>query len=141
MDAADRPFDFGVKGGVYRDVEIVVSDAGAAIESRAINDRNAGVSAFSLVVFPTSRDLWYPRSRYMKTRRSGPDGTVRLTGLPPGDYYVAAVTDYQISPFGGELDDPDVLEQLSARARQVTLTEREHRTLTLRLTRRPDSQP
>ena len=59
-DAADRPFDFGLTGGVYRDVEMVVSDAGAAIEGRATNERNAGVTAFSVVVFSTSRDLWYP---------------------------------------------------------------------------------
>ncbi len=91
MDAADRPFDFGLTGGAYRDVEIVVSDAGAAIEARATDARNAAVTAFSLVVFPTSRDLWFPDSRHLKTRRSGPDGTARVTGLPPGDYYVAAV--------------------------------------------------
>ena len=42
--------------------------------------------------------------------------------------------------FGG-LSDPDVLEELTRGAQQVTLNERDRRTLTPRLTRRPDSQP
>ena len=119
----------------------VVSDAGAAIEARATDARNAAVTAFSLVVFPTSRDLWFPDSRHLKASLSGQIGSARVTGLPPGDYYVAAVNRFQLFPSGGELSDPDVLEQLSREAEPITLKEREHRTLTLRLTRRPDSQP
>jgi hypothetical protein len=130
MDAADRPFDFGLTGGVYRDVELVVSDAGAAIEARATDARHAAVTAFSLVVFPTSRDLWFPDSRHLKASLSGQVGSARVTGLPPGDYYVAAVDRFQLFPSGGELSDPDVLEQLSRGVLQVSLNERERRTLT-----------
>ena len=140
-DAADRAFEFGVAGGVYRDVEIVVSDAGAAVEARAIDSSNETATSFTLVVFSTARELWYPQSRHLKTKRSGGDGAARVTGLPPGDYYVAAVNRFQSGPLGGELSDPDILYQLAQGARQVTLNERDRRTLTLRLVRRQGNQP
>ena len=69
-DAADRPLRVRCRGGVYRDVEIVVSDAGAAVEARATDGSNGTVTSFSLVVFSTARELWFPGSRHLKTRAS-----------------------------------------------------------------------
>jgi hypothetical protein len=134
-DATDTPFDFGLTG-VHRDVDIVVSDAGAAIEGRATDGRDAAVAAYSVVVFSTNRDLWYPRSPHRSAARSEQDGSFRVTGLPPGEYFVAAVN--RLDPFrlGGEMNDPDVLEQFAAQAEQVTLSERDRRRLNLRLIRR-----
>jgi hypothetical protein len=134
MDAADRPFDFGVKGGVYRDVEIVVSDAGAAIEGRATDDQGGAVPLYSVVAVPVDPELWYSRSRHLKITRSGPGGDYRVTGLPPGDYVVSAVNRLQ---FGSvEMIDPDLLDQIVAGGRRVRVAERERRTLDLRLIRR-----
>ena len=142
-DVSDRPFDLGIQGGVFRDVEIVVSDAGAAIDSRATDDRGRNITSFSLVVFSTSRDLWYPRSRHLRLQRSFPDGIARITGLPPGGYYVVAVERDALpsTPIGVDLADPDMLEQLVRQAVQVTLGERDSRTVGLRLAGRRDSQP
>jgi hypothetical protein len=131
VDAADRPYDFGLGGGTYRNVELVVSDAGASVEGRATDESGGALTAFTLVVFPTSRDLWYARSRYVKMRRSSPDGSNRVTGLPPGDYYVVATTAADPLVLTGFVDDPDMLEQLAPRARQVTLNERDRLRLTL----------
>jgi hypothetical protein len=138
-DAADRPFDFGV-GGVYRDVEVVVSDAGAAVEARATDGSNGSVTSFWLVVFPTARELWYERSRHLKAQRSRGDAAARVSGLPPGDYYVAAVNRFEPRVFG-DLSDPDVLEELSRGAQTVTLNQRDQRAVTLRLVRRQGNQP
>jgi len=133
-DAADRPFDFGLKGGVFRDVEIVVSDAGAAIEGRATDDRGAAIRVYSVVILPTDQGLWYSGSRHMKTMRSERDGAYRVTGLPPGDYFVAAVTGLQFP--NPDLIEPELLDQIAARGLRVTVGERERRTLDLRLIRR-----
>ena len=140
-DAADRPFDFGLTGGVYRDVEMVVSDAGAAIEGRATDERNAALQPSRSWSSRCPATLWYrfplPEDAAVRAGRHGsrdrPATAATTTSLRSSGF--------QFSPFGGELDDPDVLEPLSARAQRVTLIERERRTLTLRLTRRPDSQP
>jgi hypothetical protein len=134
MDAADRPFDFGLKGGVYRDVEIIVSDGGAAIEGRATDDQGGAVPVYSVVVVPADPELWYSRSRQLKIARSGPGGDFRVTGLPPGDYFAAAVNRLQ---FGSvEMIDPELLDQVVVAGRRVTVSERARRTLDLRLIRR-----
>ena len=122
------------------DGRIVVSDAGAAVEARATDGSNGTVTSFWLVAFSTARELWYQGSRHLKAQRTRGDGAARVTGLPPGDYYVAAVNRFESMLFGG-LSDPDVLEEPTRGAQQVTLNERDRRTLTPRLTRRPDSQP
>jgi hypothetical protein len=130
-DATDRPFDFGIRGGVHRDVDIIVSDAGAAVDGRVTDERDQRVVMFSAVVFSTSADLWYPRSRHVKMRPSEADGTFAVKGLPPGEYFVAAV-----NRAGVEAHDPELLEWLSLRAQRITVGEREHKSLSLRLTRR-----
>jgi hypothetical protein len=140
IDVTDRPFDFGVAGGVFREVEIVVSDAGAVIDGRVSDGSSRTGAPFSLVVFSTSRDLWYPRSRHLRMQRSLPDGSARISGLPPGGYYVVAV-DRDSLPFGAELYDPDMLESLVRQAVQVTLNARDRRTFALRLAGWQDSQP
>jgi protocatechuate 3,4-dioxygenase beta subunit len=133
-DAADRPFDFAMKGGVYRDVEVIVSDGGATIEGHAVDNRDARVMTYAVAVFPVDRTLWYSRSRHIKGSRAAADGSFRVTGLPPGEYVVAAVSRLE---FGvAELTDVDVLEQLATRGQRITVAERERKTLSLRLIRR-----
>jgi protocatechuate 3,4-dioxygenase beta subunit len=134
MDAADRPFDFGLREEVFRDVEIVVSDAGASLTGRAIDTRRAPIMAYSVVVFSTNPDLWYSRTRYVKRAVSGADGVYRVTGLPPGDYFVAAL--HRIAPAPAGETSPELLEQLATQAQRVTLNERDLETLNLRLIRR-----
>jgi hypothetical protein len=131
-DATDAPYDFGLEGGTFRDVELVVSDAGATIQGTAADERNRPAAAW-VVVFPTDRELRYPTSRHMKT--SPTEGTFRVSGLPPGSYFVAAIS-RDLAPTGGAIDDPDVLEELSTRAERVTLTEREQRTVNVRVSGR-----
>jgi hypothetical protein len=133
-DAVDTPFDFGVAGN-YGDVEIVVSEGGATLEGRVTDDRDDAVSTFSVIVFSTQSDLWYPGSRHSKSGQSR-DGVFRIAGLPPGQYYVAAVSRTDRAAALGSLNDPELFEQLSARAQRVTLSERDRRALNLRLNRR-----
>jgi hypothetical protein len=128
------PFDFGLKGGVFRDIELVVSDGGGAIEGRTTDERDAPAAAW-VVVFPADRDLWFAGSRHLKAARSGNDGSFRVAGLPPGSYFVTAVNRFDVM-LGGELNEPEVLEELSARAQRVTLVERDRRTMSLRMIRR-----
>lgn len=131
-DAADRPFDFGLKGGVFRDVEIVIADDGATIDGR-VSDEIAAVVPFPVLVYSASPDLRYPGSRFTRTTRTHANGTFRVTGLPPGDYFVAAIPTDPLQPRVDE--DPEALERLAERATKVTLSERERRTLTVPVVR------
>lgn len=131
VDATDRPFDFGVKGGAFRDVEIVVSPAGATVEGRIGDARRPVVGSVAVVVFPTDRDLWFARSRHVKVGQSNTDGTFRVSGLPPGDYLVAAVS-ARDALGRARLVEQDALESLSGLASRVTLGAGQRRLLDLR---------
>ncbi len=133
VDASDVPFDFGAGGTVYRDVEVVVSDAGATIAGR-VEDAGAPVSSYSVLVMPTNREWWHPRSRHMKVGRPAADGAFALGDLPPGDYFVAAVN--RLDAGGPDLYDLEAFGDLASRGVRVSVGPRERRTVELRLIRR-----
>jgi protocatechuate 3,4-dioxygenase beta subunit len=50
--------------------------------------------AVSIVVFPADRRLWIPGARRVRVARPDTSGQYRVIGLPPGDYLVAVVTNF-----------------------------------------------
>ena len=136
QDLADTPFDFG-GDGVFSDIEVVIATRGAEVTGRVTDDRAVPVGDYVVLAFSTFRDRWFPGSRWMKTGTPSQDGTYRVQGLPPGDYWVAAI-DRVESSVGGNLALPetDLLEPLSARATRITLGDGQSQDVTLRLIRR-----
>jgi hypothetical protein len=89
-----------------------------------------GLSAPPVDAFATASSLWSQlASRYLTMVRTEQDGTFRAAGLPPGQYYVAAVDRLP----EGEWQDPDVLDSLVPRATILTPTGRNttHRAIAL----------
>jgi hypothetical protein len=135
QDLTDSAFDFG-SSETFRDVEIVVSGAGAMVAGRVTDDRAAPVRDYTVAFIPTDRSKLTMRSRWLKTGRSAQDGTFRVIGIVPGDYWVIAVNRLDGSEVAGDLQDPDVLDALASRAQRITLGEGQSQDLTLRLVRR-----
>jgi len=144
QDLVDTPFDFA-GSGTYRDIEVVISTAGATVTGRVTDDRAAPVRDYAVLVFPTFRDRWFAGSRWVKGLRAASlSGPFVVTGLPPGDYWVAAIDPLgSAGPMRGmsgtralPLADPDLLESLSSRATRVTLGEGQSQDVALRLIRR-----
>jgi hypothetical protein len=134
-DIADGGFDFGARQQTITDSEIVLSRNGATISGRAEGSARS-IDDYSVVVFPVAREARFPRSRRVKFSRSAIDGTFYVGGLPPGDYFAAAVSRILGTRDSGEWQNPDLLEQLEARAERITLSEGQSRTITLRLIER-----
>jgi len=84
---------------------------------------------FTIVVFAVDQRFWTPASRRSVTTRPATTGRYLVRNLPPGEYYVAAVTD--IEP--GEWYDPAFLERLVSASTKVTIGEGETRTLDLKI--------
>lgn len=145
QDIADTPFDFG-GSGTFRDIEVVISAAGATVTGRVTDDRGAPLRDYFVVVFPTFRDQWFPGSRRVRSARAASSSApVVVTGLPPGDYWVAAIDRLNaIGPIerlpndarGMLLSDPGLLEAWSSRATRITLGEGQSQDVALRLIRR-----
>jgi hypothetical protein len=109
--------------------------SGAAISGHVTDSASAPVASYSVVVFSTDRSKWLTASRFLRLARPAQDGSFEVAGLPPGDYWVAAM-----DPVGNELSGdwmkPETLEQLSFRAQRVTLAEHERYLTVLRLIRK-----
>ncbi|HEX5071049.1 MAG TPA: carboxypeptidase-like regulatory domain-containing protein [Vicinamibacterales bacterium] len=117
-DLADQPFEVTQP---MAGLTVTLTDAPAEL-SGVITD-GAGRPGPQLYVFafPQDKSLWLPNARRVMSARSTDTGAYRLAGLPPGEYYVCALT---------ELDtalqtDPTYLEQLIPASFKITLGEGE----------------
>lgn len=136
LDVATAPFDIGATAQTIRGAEVVISNAGASISGHVTDAASAPVVNYAVVVFSTDRSKWFTLSPSLKLARPSQDGSFEVTSLPPGEYWVAAVDAVEGDEVSGEWLKPETLEQLSFRARRVTLAERERYMTVLRLIRR-----
>lgn len=134
-NAAETPFDFGLKGGTIRGVEVVVSDAGATIEGR-VADESEARAALEMVVMPAWDVLRYAGSPYVQSGFGQSNGRFEAKGLPPGEYIVAATNRDDGATARFEPGDPELGALLATRGTRVTVSERERASVTLRLLRR-----
>lgn len=115
-DLRDRPLTFLT--GSISGAQIVLSRAQASLSGRFSTESGAPVSDYFLVVFPDDQSSWHAGSPRQRVLRPGDDGRFTFTGLPPGDYRLAAVDDL-------EVDDhrrPAILETIYDSAIRVTVT-------------------
>ncbi len=103
--------------------------------------RNAAGSAdASVSVFPVERRAWvdYGSSpRRLQRVQPNQAGAYRITGVPAGEYFVAAVADDR----SVDWRDPRHLDALSRIATRVTLADEESKALDLSARRAPTTSP
>ena len=116
---------------VFADAEIVLS-AGATIAGSIADGPGRRDSAFTVVAFSADRTNWFAGSRHLKRASSSSNGSFEVSGLPPGEYFVAAVD--TLGP--GDWQASNNLEALVQGATRVTVRESQVQTVTLRLRRR-----
>lgn len=86
----------------------------------------------AVVLYPTDRGLWNTMpsfTRRMRMVRASESGSFMMRGVPPGDYFIAAIPDEQSSDW----QDPRVLERLAREAVRLTITDGEKKTQDLRM--------
>jgi hypothetical protein len=83
-----------------------------------------------MVAFSTDRALWTSAPRRVSSAvRLSSDGRYRVTGLPPGEYYLSALADFDPVQLG----DPAFLESLISQSIKVTLGESERKVQDLKI--------
>ena len=108
---------------------ITFSDRAASIAGKLVDASGRPVTRYSIVVFTVDQKLWLPNARRIRSTTPATDGSFNVTGLPAGEYAIAAAEN--IDP--ADLADPAVLSQLLASAYKVTLAEGERKTQDLRV--------
>lgn len=129
MDALDKAIE--LSPGRQALARIVLTNRVTEVRGVATADDQA--SARSVVVFPANAEKWGHRSRYIRRVDADADGSFAITGLPPGEQYLAFATDYLE---GGEHLDPEFLNGIRNAATPFTLDNGEKRTLELKVVER-----
>jgi hypothetical protein len=124
----DTPLELR-SGEPVTDLRLVFTDKLSEISGTVANAQGAPVTEYTVVAFPEDSALWRPQSRHIMAARPDQTGRFQLRGLPPGDYYLAAVDPTE----PGEWFDPAFLERHRAGAETVRLGEGDVRTQDLRV--------
>ena len=86
-----------------------------------------------VVVFAADTAKWSYPSRFVRTTSADDKGRFRITGLPPGERYLAIAADYLED---GEQYDPEFLERMRDHAIEFSLNEADSHTLELKVVAR-----
>jgi hypothetical protein len=127
-DAADVPLD--LENADVSGVILTFTDRPTEL-SGAVHDVQGRVdAAASVVLFPVQRENWTDfgsSPRKLRVIRVDPNGRYRVGGLPPGEYYAAAVR----GEVAGDWQNPDFLSGLSQSATRITVNDAEKKVLDL----------
>jgi hypothetical protein len=129
VDAADGPFEVR-PGQNVSDVVLTFTDKVAEVTGTLRDAKGAPTPALSIMLFPTDRAQWHQRSRRLRQPvRAATDGTFRFTNLLAGEYYIAALSDFEPQ----DIYRADFLEQVAAAAMKVIVGEGEKKVQDLKI--------
>jgi protocatechuate 3,4-dioxygenase beta subunit len=129
VDVTDTGFDVKPNENL-RGIEVELTSHPTVVSGRVTDSRGDPSRDCTVVIFARDERKWEGTSRYIGTAVPDQDGKFRVSGLPPGDYDVAAVD--SIEP--GQSGDPDVLSRIRDRAAALSLGDGETKVLDLKLT-------
>jgi hypothetical protein len=120
-DVTDLAFDIAAETPP-KEIVATLTNEWQEIAGRVTNGEGAGVSDYTMLVFPVDDAYWLHNSRRIVTTQPAGDGRYQLGGpgpalLPAGEYYLAAVTDVSKD----EQYDPAFLKALIPAAIKITL--------------------
>jgi hypothetical protein len=112
-----------------RDVEVTFTDRRSELSGSLQTATGAPASDVFVIAFATDRRHWGPNARRVQAVRPGVDGRYLMKDLPPGEYFLGAVTD-------ADQDDwqsPAFLETLQAASLTITIGAGEKKVQDLRM--------
>jgi protocatechuate 3,4-dioxygenase beta subunit len=129
-ETIDAPLDMRA-GQKLSGASLIFSDRQTEINGTLADAQGRPLTEYTILAFPTDSTLWRPQARQITTARPDQNGKFQIRGLPPGDYYLAAIDPQQ----QGEWFAPAFLELQAADASRLSLAEGATRTQDLRLNR------
>ena len=128
VDALDFPFE--VKGGQnISGLTVTMTDRQTELTGLMVDNRNQPAVDYTAVIFPADQKFWTGSSRRIQTQRPGTDGRYTFRNLPPGEYKMATLLDFE----PGATQDPAFLQQIESATIRITLSPGEKKTQDVRL--------
>ncbi|HKW01683.1 MAG TPA: carboxypeptidase-like regulatory domain-containing protein [Vicinamibacterales bacterium] len=130
-------FPFEVRPGTdVSDATVTFTDKPTEITGTLFDAAGRPTPKYFIMVFSTDRTMWRANSRRVRYVRPGNTGEFRLAGVPPGEYYVCALTDLDFY----EMYSSEFLDPLAAAAMKMTLAAGEKRVQDLKIAALPSPQ-
>jgi len=120
QDVTRAPLDLTSGGGGQ--LEVVLSPKAADVTGVVLNDKNEPVQGVPVTLWPKIADR-SNSTNGIKSANTDQNGSFKISGLAPGDYYVAAWDDI---PEAGLAQNPDFLARFSSDDTAVKLAESAH---------------
>ena len=136
-NAADDPVAFGSARQSRSGVEVVIARGGAEIAGRISGD--AGSRAGALVVAgPLNPSQWHAGSRFVRMTTADRDGRFTLSGLPGGQFIVAAIEAATLRPGSGDSLSPEDVHFVMSGATHVSVPADGRTSVTVGVTQLPE---
>jgi hypothetical protein len=130
-DVLDTPFDVR-PGDAISGLTITLTDAASELGGAITDASGKAVSQLYVLVFSTDKSQWDFASRRTMSMRASDAGAYSFKGLPPGEYFLCALTEIDTARVSA---DPSYLEELAAASIKLTLGESEKKRQDLRIGR------
>ncbi len=125
----DTPLDLRPNADVG-EIVVTFTDRVSELSGRVTDQADRPAPEFFIVVFSTDPERWFQNSRWLKfPQRPSAEGRYVFTGLPAGEYYLAALPEYESQTW----HTPEFLEQVATGAIKVTIGEGEKKTQDVKL--------
>jgi len=122
VDDRDISDDAVALSSDLKDVVITFTDRPAQLTGNVAIPAGAASAQAAVIVFPVDRAHWFDGGLYSRRRlrvRTNASGNYSIVGLPPGEYFVAAVSEEEV----GEWNDAATFDALAKIAKRVTITD------------------
>ena len=129
-DISDVPLELDATD--VADVILTFTDRPASLSGTVQVSERSARDGVAVIVFPADSKAWMDTGanpRRVRKVATSDTGSYDIAALPPGAYYVAAVSE----AVAGDWQDPAFLEQLAASAAHVQISDGEKATASLRI--------
>ena len=132
QDALDFPFEVKPNQAV-NGVTVTFTDKQTEFGGTIVDDQNKPAPEYTILIYPADSRYWTGGpTRRIQTVRPGTDGKFTVRTLPPGDYKLATLLDFE----PGSTSDPAFLQQIDASALRFTLNPGEKKQQDIRMSSR-----
>jgi len=130
LNGVDVTDGFEIKANQEIDaLEVELTNKLTTITGLVTNARGEAQKDYSTLVFAQDSARWGGNTRYQSMGRPDQDGRFKISGLPPGEYYIIALDRVD----SGEAGDPEFLERIRTKTSRLSLDEGETKTIDLRI--------
>jgi protocatechuate 3,4-dioxygenase beta subunit len=118
VDTLDFPLEFTATEDIS-DAVLTVTDKFSELSGTLTESTGKPGVDYTVIAAAADEKFWTPNSRRIASTRTGAEGKYLFRSLPPGEYYVVVLSDFE----QGMQYDPDFLKSLASAGTRVRITD------------------